>query len=90
MTLYTCPIISLRVNPKSENKRSYLFQVLVTYCSTALPSTLHESVCVLIFHAHTIQMVLYPFANEEMRVGNQNPSETGRAGISTEDRGDSD
>ena len=64
MTLYTCSIISLRVNPKSEKKRSYLFQVLVTYCSTALPSTLHESVCVLIFHAHTIQMVLYPFAND--------------------------
>lgn len=32
-------------------------------------------------------MVLYPFANEEMRVGNQVPSETGRAGISTEDWG---
>lgn len=52
MTLYTCPIISLRVNPKSENKRSIPLQVLVTYCSTALPSTLHVSVCVLIFHTH--------------------------------------
>lgn len=73
MTLYTFPIISLRVSPKSENKRSYLFQVLVTCCSTALSSTLHESVYVLIFLAHTIQTVLYLFANEEMGVGDQNP-----------------
>ena len=90
LTLYTCPIISLRVNPKSENKRSYLFQVLVTCCSTALPSTLNESVCVLIFLVHTIQTVLHPFANEEMGVGDQNPFWDSRASISTEDWGDSD